>query len=233
VRSRGHWVDDLIQRDPRHLYSSASSAQTTTNRQWTDPVAGRGIKGAARSVICGTPSQRRSPDDSPRDRPMDVLARFKEIKKMVRVMALKNFEMIRDDLAQKHLLDQEPQLWKSAANSHAFIQGRNRVLLRTPGYGGFSLLDLHDYRRKARRVVGRWMRFGTRKVSSRRKFSAGIVRPRCRCCGLPKRTFTSDETFEATADLAHYGAADLPTRSRSGQSRTNTDAKVAAGSCRR
>jgi len=27
---------------------------------------------------------------------------------------------------------------------------------------------------------------------------------------MPKRTFTSDETFERTADIAHYGAADLP-----------------------
>jgi beta-galactosidase/beta-glucuronidase len=37
------WVDMLIQRDARHLYSSASAAQTTANRQWTEEWRGRGI----------------------------------------------------------------------------------------------------------------------------------------------------------------------------------------------
>ena len=39
-----HWVDMLIQRDPRRLYSSASSAQTTPNRQFTESGP-RGIHG--------------------------------------------------------------------------------------------------------------------------------------------------------------------------------------------
>jgi len=93
------WVDMLIQRDPRHLYSSASCAQTTDNRQWTEKMDGRGIKGA----------------DSTRDL-RDIVAKdprpiigheigqwmywpdSREIQKWNGVMALKNFEMVRDDL---------------------------------------------------------------------------------------------------------------------------------------
>src|ERR1019366_1137446 len=39
------WVDMLIQRDPRHLYSSASCVQITANRQWPEQDTSGGTPG--------------------------------------------------------------------------------------------------------------------------------------------------------------------------------------------
>ena len=83
------------------------------------------------------------------------------------------------------------------------------VLLRTPGYAGFSLLDLHDYPTQGTALIGPLDAFWD---------SKGFITPEAfrRFCGptvpllrMPKRTYTVDEAFEATADLAHYGPADL------------------------
>ena len=45
------WVDMLIRRDPRHLYSSPSCGQTTANRQWTE-LADGGIGGPGTQRTC-------------------------------------------------------------------------------------------------------------------------------------------------------------------------------------
>jgi hypothetical protein len=205
------WVGMLIQRDPRHLYSSASQAQTTANRQWTESATGRGIPGAGtmrdlRSVVAGDArpiigheiSQWMFWPDS------------REIKKWTGVMALRNFEMIRDDLEKKHLLDLEPQFVQASGRFAVRLYKEEiEVLLRTPGYGGFSLLDLHDYPTQGTALIGPLDAFWD---------SKGFITPERwrRFCGptvpllrMPKRTYTVDEIFEATADLAHFGPADL------------------------
>ena len=207
-----HWVDLLMNRDPRHLYSSASSAQTTTNREWTESAAGRGIHGP------GTETDSSSVVAS-EGRPIIgheigqwmYWPDFDEIKKWKGVMALKNFELIRDDMEKKHLLDQE-SLFVQASGKFATLLYKEEieVLLRTPGYGGFSLLDLHDYPTQGTALVGPldafWDSKGFITPKAFRRYCSATV-PLLR---LPKRTYTSDELFQATADIAHYGAADLP-----------------------
>ena len=64
-------------------------------------------------------------------------------------------------------------------------------------------------RRKARRWSGRWIRSGTRRASSRREACRRFCGPTVPLLRMPKRTYTADEPFEATVDLAHYGPADL------------------------
>ena len=46
------WVDMLIRRDLRHLYSSASEGQRTGNRQFTETQSDRGIWARARPATC-------------------------------------------------------------------------------------------------------------------------------------------------------------------------------------
>jgi hypothetical protein len=205
------WVDMLIQRDPRHLYSSASCAQKTANRQWTELATGRGIPGAG--------TQRDLRDVVASDaRPITgheisqwmFFPDFREMKKYTGVMAVKNFELIRDDLEQKHLLDLEPKFVDASGRFAVRLYKEEiEVLLRTPGYAGFSLLDLHDYPTQGTALIGPLDPFWD---------SKGFVTPAAfhRFCGptvpllrMPKRTYTVDEPFAATADLAHYGPADI------------------------
>lgn len=205
------WVEMLIERDPRHLYSSASAAQTTPNRQWTERTTGRGIR---------EPGTQRDLRDVVASEPRPIVGHeigqwmffpdFNEIREYSGVMAAKNFEMIRDDIEKKHLLDLAPKF--VAASGPFAVQlykEEIEVLLRTPGYGGFSLLDLHDYPNQGTALVGPLNPFWE---------SKGFITPKAfrRFCGptvpllrLPKRTYSTEEPFEATADLAHYGAADL------------------------
>ena len=135
---------------------------------------------------------------------------FDEIAKYTGVLQAKNFELVRDDLAKKHLLDLAPQ-FVQATGRHAVLLYKEEieVLLRTPNYPGFSLLDLHDYPGQGTALIGPLDPFWD---------SKGFVTPEqhARYCGptvpllrLKKRTFTSDETLTAEAEIAHFGARDL------------------------
>jgi hypothetical protein len=205
------WVDMLIKRDPRHLYSSASCAQKTANRQWTEEAKGRGIPGAgtARDLRDVVASDGR-PIIGHEIGQWMYWPDSREIKKWTGVMALKNFEMIRDDLAKKNLLDLEPQFVEASGKFATLLYKEEiEVLLRTPGYAGFSLLDLHDYPTQGTALIGPldafWESKGFIKPEDFRRYCGPVV-PLLR---MPKRTYTADEKFEATVDLAHYGAAAL------------------------
>jgi hypothetical protein len=206
------WIDGLIQRDPRHLYSSASEGQLTDNRQWTETGGGRGIHGpGTESDVSNTVAHDPRPSVGHEIGQWMYFPDFNEIKKWNGVMALKNFEMIRDDMEKKHLLDLEPK-YVEASGKLATLLYKEEIenLLRTRGYGGFSLLDLHDYPTQGTALVGPLDAFWD---------SKGFVTPEAfrQYCGptvpllrMPKRTYASDEAFEAKAEIAHYGPADLP-----------------------
>jgi len=205
------WVDMLIQRDPRHLYASPSSGQETANRQWTELADGRGIPGAGtmrdlRDVVAGDAR----PIVGHEIGQWTFWPDSREIRKWTGVMALRNFGLVRDDLDRKHLLDLEPKFVQASGRFAVRLYKEEiEVLLRTPGYAGFSLLDLHDYPTQGTALVGPldafWKSKGFITPEAWRRFCSPTV-PLLR---MPKRTYTSDETFEAAADLAHYGPADL------------------------
>ena len=205
-----YWVEMLIREDPRHFYSSASAGQMTAHRQYTEGGP-RGVHGPQTDVDFRGEVARQ-------DRPLmgheigqwTFFPNFDEIAKYTGVLQAKNFELVRDDLAKKHLLDLAPQ-FVQATGRHAVLLYKEEieVLLRTPNYPGFSLLDLHDYPGQGTALIGPLDPFWD---------SKGFVTPEqhARYCGptvpllrLKKRTFTSDETLTAEAEIAHFGAKDL------------------------
>ncbi|HWW03214.1 MAG TPA: discoidin domain-containing protein [Candidatus Acidoferrum sp.] len=203
------WVDLLMKRDPRHLYSSASAAQTTPNRQWTESDTGRGIQGPGtrhnlRGVVAGDPR----PIIGHEIGQWMFFPDFNEMMKYTGVMAPKNFELICEAMQKKRLLELAPKFVQASGRFAVRLYKEEiEVLLRTPGYAGFSLLDLHDYPTQGTALIGPLDPFWD---------SKGFIAPEAfrRFCGptvpllrLPKRTYTADEPFEATADLANYGAA--------------------------
>lgn len=205
------WVGMLIQRDPRRLYSSAASVPVAVNRQWTEHGGGRGIQGPGtlrdlREIVAADPR----PVVGHEIGQWTFFPDVNEISKWTGVMALRNYEMVRDDLQRKNLLDLAPQFVEASGQfALRLYKEEIEVLLRTPGYGGFSLLDLHDYPTQGTALVGPldafWESKGFITPAAWRRFCAPTV-PLLR---MPKRTYTTDETFEATVDLAHYGPADL------------------------
>jgi hypothetical protein len=205
------WVNMLIQRDGRHLYSSASCAQTTANRQWTETADGRGIGGPGterdlREVV----ANEARPVIGHEIGQWTFFPDFKEMRKYTGVLAPKNFELVRESLEKKHLLDLAPQFVQASGRFAALLYKEEiEVLLRTPGYAGFSLLDLHDYPTQGTALVGPldpfWDSKGFVTPAGWRRFCGPTV-PLLR---MAKRTYWTDEPFQAAVDLAHYGAADI------------------------
>lgn len=135
-----------------------------------------------------------------------VFPNFDEIPKYTGVLKAKNFEIFRDLLEANHMGDQ--------AGAFLMASGKLQVLcykeeiesaLRTPGFGGFQLLDLHDFPGQGTALVGILDPFWDSKpyVSPeefRRFCNATVVLAR-----LPKRVFRLGETLEAGVEVAHYG----------------------------
>jgi hypothetical protein len=100
--------------------------------------------------------------------------------------------------------------------------------LRTPGFGGFQLLDLQDFPGQGTALVGMLNVFME---------SKGLITPqawRRFCCEtvpllrMKKYTWTTNETFIGRVQIAHYGPADL-TDSQVTWAVTDSDGKRIAG----
>ena len=81
--------------------------------------------------------------------------------------------------------------------------------LRTPGMGGFELLDLHDFPGQGSALVGVLDPFWDSKPyvtpEEYHRFACQTV-PLAR---LTKRIWTTDEEFAAEVEIAHFGPQDL------------------------
>jgi hypothetical protein len=207
-----HWVDRLIHADSRHLYSSASAnTLKSANRQFTEDAHMRGVHGPGTDFDYTAPMAKE-------DRPLigheigqwTFYPNLEEIGKYTGVLKAKNFELVRDDLAKKGMLDQAQRFLESTGR-HAILLYKDEIecMLRTRGYAGFSLLDLHDYPGQGTALIGLLDPFWDSKgliTPEEHKRYAGAIVPLLR---FAKRTYNAGEVFEATAELANFGPADI------------------------
>jgi hypothetical protein len=139
-----------------------------------------------------------------------VYPNFDEIQKYTGFLKAKNFEIFQDSLNASGMGDQ----W------HDFLiaSGKLQVLcykediesaLRTPGFAGFQLLDLHDYPGQGSALIGVvdafWEDKGYVTGAEYSRFCNTTV-PLAR---LEKRYWLNNETFHADIDVAHFGAEPL------------------------
>jgi len=159
-----------------------------------------------------------------------VYPHLDEMGKYTGVLKARNFEVFRDKLAANHMLDQ--------AHDFLIASGRLQTMcykeeiesaLRTPGMGGFQLLDLHDFPGQGTALVGVldpfWEEKGYVSPEEYRSF-AGQTVPLVR---MTKRTWTTGETFEADVEVAHFGPADLASPRPRWQMRDGSGAVSYAG----
>jgi hypothetical protein len=131
---------------------------------------------------------------------------FKEIVQYDGVLRAHNLEIFRETL-KDHSMAQ-------LADSFLLASGKLQVLcykadieaaLRTPHFGGFQLLDLHDFPGQGTALVGVlnafWGEKGYITPAEYRHFCNSTV-PLAR---LKKCIFTNNETFGAEVEVAHYG----------------------------
>ena len=206
-----HWVDMLIKADPRHLYSSPSAGQKTPNRQWTENTFGRGVHGPGTDRDVSQAIARETvPPVGHEIGQWTFFPNFKEMKKYTGVFEPRNFEIVRDDLRRKGMLDLAHRFFKATGMQAVLLYKEEIELLRrTPGFAGFSLLDLHDYPGQGTALVGPLDPFWD---------SKGFITPAAfrRFCGpsvpllrMHKRAYWANEKFTATAEFANFGPHDV------------------------
>jgi hypothetical protein len=150
----------------------------------------------------------------------EVYPDYTEIEKYTGVVRARNFEIFRERLRKAGMLDQAVDFLK-ASGALSVICHREDIeaALRTPGFGGFHLLDLQDFSGQGTALVGMLNVFMQ---------SKGLITPaawREFCCetvpllAMDKYTWTSDEVFRAKIRVAHYGPRDLPRQAMTWQLR--------------
>ncbi|HKL32706.1 MAG TPA: hypothetical protein VJ919_09235, partial [Tangfeifania sp.] len=171
------------------LNSIINSEPPKTSYDWSDKVTGDGTPVVSHEIgqWCVYPN-------------------FKEIEKYSGVLKPKNFEIFRESLNAHHM--------GHLADSFLLASGKLQALcykadieaaLRTPGFAGFQLLDLHDFPGQGTALVGVldpfWEEKGYISPEEYRRFSNTTV-PLAR---IEKRIFTEGETMTAGIEVAHFG----------------------------
>ncbi len=140
-----------------------------------------------------------------------IYPNFDEIKKYTGVMQPRNFEIFEKRLREAGMLSQAADFTKaSGALSALCYREEIELALRTPGFGGFQLLDLQDYPGQGTALVGILDAFmdskGVIEREKWREFCNDVVP----LALFSKYCWTNRETFVADITVAHYGEKDLP-----------------------
>jgi hypothetical protein len=140
-----------------------------------------------------------------------VFPDMKEIGRYTGVMDAVNFKAIRADLERRGLLpDAEKFLLGSGMLALQLYRDEIEAALRTPGLGGFQLLDLHDFPGQSTATVGIlnsfWESKGLIEPERFRQFCA----PTVLLLRMPKRIYKCGEPFDAQIEISHFGTGTLP-----------------------
>ena len=135
---------------------------------------------------------------------------FDVIKKFTGYLRPGNYEIFRDSLKAHGLLEKNKEFARASGRFQlACYKEEIEANLRTPGLGGFQLLDLHDYLGQGTALVGLldafWEPKGYVTPDEFTQFCNTTV-PLAR---LRQRVFTTADAFDVDVEVAHYGAEPL------------------------
>lgn len=140
-----------------------------------------------------------------------VYPNFKEVEKYDGVLKPKNFEIFKRSLEAQNLIHLADSFLLASGKLQALCYKADiEAALRTPGFAGFQLLDLHDFPGQGTALVGVvdpfWEEKGYISPEEYRRFCNETV-PLAR---FKKRVFSSNETVEINIEAAHFGEKELP-----------------------
>lgn len=221
------FLGDLLhywkEKDPRRLYTSAAGWPIIPENQYHSTPKPRGHKWGAglRSRFNANPPETYSdycdiikkydvPVVSHEIGQWCVYPNFKEIAKYKGVLQARNFEIFHDSLAAHHMLDQAEDFLMASGKLQAMLYKEEiESALRTPGFGGFQLLDLHDFPGQGTALVGIldpfWDSKGYIEPEEHHRYCCQTV-PLLR---LKKRIWTTNQRFITDVEIAHFGPAPI------------------------
>ncbi len=140
-----------------------------------------------------------------------VYPNLKEAKKYTGVLKATNFEIFKRSLEAHQMLQLADSFLLASGKLQALCYKADiEAALRTPGFGGFQLLDLHDFPGQGTALVGVvdpfWEEKGYISPEEFSRFCNQTV-PLAR---FKKLIFTSDEKVEAEIEIANFGPKEIP-----------------------
>jgi GH18 family chitinase len=219
----GRWVEHWKALDPRRLYTSASGWPQIPENQFhvtADPRIQAWGGGLTSRVNAKPPETRTDYRDYVAARKVPVISHeigqwcvypnLAERAKYTGYLKAKNFDVFADTLAAAGMADQAPAFLHASGKLQTLLYKEDvESALRTPGMGGFQLLDLHDFPGQGTALVGVldpfWDPKGYVTADAFRRFSGETV-PLAR---LDRRVFTTAESLEADIEIAHFGPRPL------------------------
>jgi hypothetical protein len=217
------WVEHWKTADPRRLYTSASGWPELAENQFhvtPNPriqAWGQGLKSRINAQPPETTtdyreyiSKRSVPVISHEIGQWCAYPNFDEVPKYTGYLKPKNFEIFGDSLAARHMSGLAHKFLLASGKLQALCYKEEiESALRTPGMGGFELLDLHDFPGQGTALVGVldpfWDEKGYITAGEFHRFCNSTV-PLAR---LGKRVFTNNENLRADIEVAHFGPAPL------------------------
>ena len=135
-----------------------------------------------------------------------VYPNFDEIVKYTGVLAPRNFEIYRERLTEAGMLDQ----WRDffhASGALSLICYREEIetAMRTPGIGGFQLLDLQDFPGQGTALVGMLDAFMDSKGLITPQRWREFCGPRVPLLRMKKYDWTCSENFQAKVEFSNFG----------------------------
>lgn len=131
---------------------------------------------------------------------------YDEIGKYIGVLKPRNLEVFREQLETHNMADQAEAFQAASGRFAAEIYKEDiESAIRTPRLGGFQLLELTDYPGQGEALVGLLDCFWDSKHVMSPEAFRGFCNNTVPLCRFPKFVWTNDETFRATAQVAHYG----------------------------
>ena len=217
------WVEHFKAQDSRRLWTSGSGwplipenqfhvTPTPRIQQW-----GEGLKSR---INARPPETRTDYRDFIQRQKVPVISHeigqwcvypnFEEMPKYRGYLKPRNFEIFRDTLGAHHMGDLAHRFLLASGKLQTLCYKEEiESALRTPGMGGFELLDLHDFPGQGTALVGVldpfWDDKGYVTAEEYNRFCNRTV-PLAR---LSKRVFTTDESLEADIEVAHFGPVPL------------------------
>jgi len=204
------WVNFWKQRDPRRLVTSGSAYPQLPENQYHVHWPCRGPHGWLGKDYLQDVKALSVPAVVHEMGQWCVYPNFDEVRKYTGPLKPKNFDIFRDSLTEHGMLDQWRDFLRASGKLQALCYKEEiEAAMRTPGIGGFELLDLHDFPGQGTALVGVldpfWESKGYITPAEYRRFCNATV-PLAR---VLKRVWTTDETLSAEVELAHFGPAPL------------------------
>ena len=131
---------------------------------------------------------------------------FKEILKYTGVLKPSNFEIFRETLAENNMIGQAEDFLMASGKLQALCYKADiEAALRTPGFAGFQMLQLHDFPGQGTALVGILNPFfeskGYISPEEFRMFCSETV-PLAR---MEKMIYKTDEIIKADIEISHFG----------------------------